>query len=306
MLSFFIAAAATFFGLFIAGPIVFALCRGFGLYTIVQERQCKVYVLFGKVILILDEPGLHLLWLKLGVQAPLVSWLGRCHVLDMRLDQEYLRSQPVNSEEGAPMGIGIWYEMFISDPVSYLFKNADPRGSLAANVSNSTVRCLSNLKLAAMLENRHAMSQTVRAEVSPKSHEWGYQLGSVYIRKVHFRDTNMIKQIEEKVVNRLRQVTSAIKQDGANQVSIITSTAERQAAVEFAKAAAMRPRIVGAGLQEIARDADICRATFEILETQRLVEGEAELTLLPRNNELLKQIAAVGSEQKTPAPRAKT
>jgi len=48
----------------------------------------------------------------------------------------------------------------------------------------------------------------------------------------------MIQQIEEKVVNRLRQVTSSIKQDGANQVSIITSTAERQAAVEFAKAAA--------------------------------------------------------------------
>ncbi len=28
-------------------------------------------------------------------------------------------------------------------------------------------------------------------------------------------------------MNRLRQVTSAIKQDGANQVSIITSTAEK-------------------------------------------------------------------------------
>ena len=119
------------------------------------------------------------------------------------------------------MGIGIWYEMFISDPVSYLFKNADPRGSLAANVSNATVRCLSNMKLADMLENRHAMSQTVRAEVSPKSHEWGYRLGSVYIRKVHFRDVGMIKQIEEKVVNRLRQVTSAIKQEGVNQVRII-------------------------------------------------------------------------------------
>ena len=81
----------------------------------------------------------------------------------MRLDQVYLRSQPVNSEEGAPMGIGIWYEMFISDPVSYLFKNTDPRGSLRANVSNATVRCLSNMPLADMLENRHEMSQTVRA-----------------------------------------------------------------------------------------------------------------------------------------------
>src|SRR2546430_11005944 len=142
------------------------------------------------------------------------------------------------------MDIGMWYEMYISDPVSYLFKNADPRGSLSANVSNSTVRCLSNLKLADMMENRHTMSQTVRAEVSPRSHEWGYRLGSIYIRKVHFRDTNMIKQIEEKVVNRLRQVTSAIKQDGANQVSIITNTAERQAAIEFAKAAATRPQTV--------------------------------------------------------------
>jgi regulator of protease activity HflC (stomatin/prohibitin superfamily) len=299
MTKFFIAAAIGFCGPFIVGPIIAAACRAFGFYTVVQERQCKVYMLFGKVALVLDEPGLHLLWFKLGWKAPLVNWIGRCHGLDMRLDQEYLRSQPVNSEEGAPMGIGIWYEMFITDPVSYLFKNADPRGSLAANVSNSTVRSLSNLKLADMMENRHAMSQAVRAEVSPKSHDWGYRLGSVYIRKVHFRDAAMIKQIEEKVVNRLRQVTSAIKQDGANQVSIITSTAERQAAIEFAKAAAMRPRIVGAGLQAIASEPDISRAMFDILEAQRLLEGEAEITLVPKTQELLKQsIAAINDSPK--------
>lgn len=299
MFDIFMTALVTFVGLFILSPVIRGLCRALGLYTIVQERQCKVYLLFGKVVLALDEPGLHLLWVKMGWRAPLVSLFGRCYTLDMRLDQEYLRSQPVNSEEGAPMGIGIWYEMFISDPVSYLFKNADPRGSLAANVSNSTVRCLSNLKLSAMLENRHAMSQTVRAEVSPKSHEWGYQLGSIYIRKVHFRDVNMIKQIEEKVVNRLRQVTSAIKQDGANQVSIITSTAERQAAAEFARAAAMRPRIVGAGLQEVATDPDIARATFDILEAQKLIEGEADMILIPRGGEMLKQLTAVADVSKS-------
>jgi len=296
MIDFLIAAVGTFVGLFLVTPILSGFCRALGFYTIVQERQCKVYVLFGKVILTLDEPGLHLLWFKLGWKAPVVNWLGRCQVLDMRLDQEYLRSQPVNSEEGAPMGIGMWYEMYISDPVAYLFKNADPRGSLSANVSNSTVRCLSNLKLADMMENRHAMSQTVRAEVSPRSHEWGYRLGSIYIRKVHFRDANMIKQIEEKVVNRLRQVTSAIKQDGANQVSIITNTAERQAAIEFAKAAAMRPRIVGEGLQQIARDPEIFHALFNILESQKLVEGEADITLVPPGNELLNQLAAASEK----------
>ena len=302
MREFFTYAFGTFFGLFILVPIFFGLLRAFGVYAIVEEGRCHVYVLFGKVLAVLDEPGIYFLWARLGLVAPIVNWLGQCHVLDLRLDQTYLRSQPVNSEEGAPMGIGIWYEMFISDPVAYLFKNADPRGSLSANVSSSTVRCLSNMPLGAMLETRHAMSLAVRTEVSPKSHEWGYKLGSVYIRKVHFRDSGMIRQIEEKVVNRLRQVTSAIKQDGANQVSIISSTAERQAAIEFAKAAAMRPRIVGEALQLISQDGEIVTAMFEILEMQNLVEGAARITIVPPKSELLNQLLAAQPAGKITGP----
>ena len=302
MIPFLIAAGATFVAGFVIMPALLTLARLLGLYAIVPERRCFVYVLFGKVIATIDEPGLHLLVSKLGWRAFIVNWMGTRHVLDMRLDQEYLRSQPVNSEEGAPMGIGIWYEMFISDPVSYLFKNTDPRGSLAANVSNSTVRCLSNLPLANMLINRHTMSGTVRAEVSPKSHEWGYKLGSVYIRKVHFRDVAMIKQIESKVVNRLRQVTSAIKQDGANQVSIITSTADRQAAVEFAKASATRPQIVGEALDKISQDEEVATALFSVLETQKVVHSEGKVTLLPPGSPLLGQLLAAQGT----TPTAKT
>ena len=309
-MDFLLSAAVTFFALLIGIPILLAFARGLGFYAVVHERRCHVYVLFGKVLAVLDEPGLHLLPLKLGPAAFVVRWLGQCHILDMRLDQEYLRSQPVNSEEGAPMGIGIWHEMYISDPVAYLFKNTDPRGSLSANVSNSTVRCLSNLPLASMMTNRHSMSDTVREEVSPTSHEWGYKLGSVYIRKVHFRDTGMIRQIESKVVNRLRQVTSAIKQDGANQVSIITSTADRQAAVEFAKAAAIRPQIVGEALQQISEDQEVSAAMFEILENQKILASGAGVTLLPADSGLLAQLLAASGERKAAAetvltPRSK-
>lgn len=282
----------TFTGAFVAVAIGNALARLFGVYTTVEERKCHVYVLFGKVLATIDEPGLHFLWPMMDWKALIVNWMGNCYVLDMRLDQVYLRSAPVNSEEGAPMGIGIWYEMFISDPVAYLFKNMDPRGSLAANVGNSTVRCLSNLPLANMMINRHGMSSTVREEVSPKSHEWGYRLGSVYIRKVHFRDLEMIRQIESKVVNRLRQVTSAIKQDGANQVSIITSTADRKAAIEFAKASAVRPELVGKALNDICQDPETADAMFTILETQKMIDGNANLTLVPHGNGVLKELLA--------------
>ena len=303
---FFKAGVTTFFLMFLIAPIFFGVVRAFGLYAVVEERTCRVYVLFGKVIGVLSEPGLHLLLKTLGPAALIVNFMGRCYVLDLRLDQEYLRSQAVNSEEGAPMGIGVWYEMFVADPVAFLFNNMDPRGSLRANISNATVRCLSNMPLADMLENRHVMSNTVRNEVAPKSTAWGYRLGSIYIRKVHFRDSGMIQQIEAKVVNRLRQVTSAIRQDGVNQVSIITSSAEREAAIELAKAATMRPQIVGKVLQEISADPEVASALFEVLETQRTLDSKAGLTLLPAGAEgalLTSLMASSGKNNPPPTPR---
>lgn len=285
---------AVVIGPFFAEKFLLGFLKFISFYDIVNEREARVYTLFGNVLGTIAEPGLHLLWFKLGPGAALIPLFGRRHIRSLALDQEYIRGNPVNSEEGAPMAIGVWYEMVISDPEAHVFKNADPRGSLGANVSNATVRCLSNMRLGDMLENRHAMSQIVRSEVSPDSQTWGYTVGSVYIRKVHFRDDGMVRQIEDKVVNRLRQVTSAIKQDGLNQVNVIASTAEKEAAAEFARAQAIRSEIVGAELDRIARDKGVSETLFDILETQQILDGKADLTILPRGTrgDLLTQLAA--------------
>jgi regulator of protease activity HflC (stomatin/prohibitin superfamily) len=284
--------AIGFFASFVLIPLALRLAQVFCIYAIVRERQCLVFELFGKVRWTESEPGLHWPWAHMGPFAALVPFFGRRYEVDLRLDQTYLRSLPVNSEEGAPMGIGVWYEMWVSDPVAFLYKNTDPRGSLRANVSNAAVRALSNMQLDRMLEERHDMSQAVREEVSPRSQEWGYRTGSVYIRKVHFRDSAMISQIEQKVVNRLRQVTGAIQQDGHNRVSVIRSAAEREAAGEFAKAAAMRPNIVGSALAQIARDKGLSDALFEVLEVQNLLKAQdLQITLMPSAS-LLPQLEA--------------
>ena len=293
-MNFLAAAFFSFLGCFIAVPMALGVIRLLGLYVIVNERECVVYELFGTVRAVLDQPGLHCPWLAVGPFAVLVPFFGRMRRVDLRLDQTYLRSQPVNSEEGAPMGIGVWYEMIVSDPVAYLYKNADPRGSLVANLSNATVRCLSNMKLDRMLEERHDMSRVVREEVSAQSQQWGYDVGSVYVRKVHFRDVGMIAQIEQKVVNRLRRVTAAIQQDGSNRVNIIRSTADREAAIELAKAGAMRPRIVGGAIAQIARRADVCRALFDVLEIQQLMWAEGLVVqVIPKGADVLAQMSAV-------------
>ena len=44
------------------------------------------------------------------------------------------------------------------------------------------------------------------------------------------------------------------------------------------------PYLVGKAIQEIAKDKEILNTVFEILETEKLLDGEVELTLVPRDN----------------------
>ena len=69
-------------------------------------------------------------------------------------------------------------------------------------------------------------------------------------------------------------------------------------------AAAMRPQIVGRALNKISEDPEIEGALFEVLETQKLIDGEARLTLMPRGNELLAQLLASTTSRRKDTPPA--
>ncbi|MBK1654498.1 SPFH domain-containing protein [Allochromatium vinosum] len=272
-------------------PILLAIARALGLYAIVREREAQVFTLFGKVIGTLDEPGLRFPLGYFGVKALLVPFFGKLYRVPTCLRQHYLRDQMVNSEEGTPMGVGIWYEMQVSDPVSYLFSNANPEGSLQANVASSTISTLSNLEMDKMLEDRHQLSRRVRAAVSPLSEQWGYALGSVYIRKVAFTDRQMVDNITDKVVKRLVQVTSAMKQDGENRVGLIKSETAYKVSQKMAEAAAARPAIVGEALNTIAQqDPEVLNAVMEVMETEQLIASGAQVDVLPVDSEILVQL----------------
>ena len=85
-------------------------------------------------------------------------------------------------------------------------------------------------------------------------------------------------------------------------MNVIRSAAERQAAGEFAKAAAMRPNIVGAALAKVARDKAMCDAMFDVLEVQQLLQSsELQVTLIPKEAGILAQLQAANATR--PEPR---
>lgn len=296
-----------FFFSFVIGlvliPFFLWLSRTFGMYAIVHEAEALVFTLFGKVIGTMSEPGLQLPLFKFGPKALFIPFWGKIYKVDTSLRQHYLRNQMVNSEEGTPMGVGIWYEKRVMDPQAYLFINSNPEGSLEANVASSAISVLSNLEMDKMLEDRHSLSRTVRENVSPLSEKWGYKLGSVYIRKVAFTDKGMVDNITEKVVKRLVQVTSAMRQDGDNRVGLIRSETAKKVSQKMAEAAAARPRIVGKTLNQIAReDEELLGAVLEVMETEKLLSSDATLELIPEQVNLMAQLGGNSPDRRLPLP----
>lgn len=276
------ALAALFVGIFftyVFAGIALALGRAFQLWRVLPERTVIVYTFFGKVVGQVEEPGLFFPIFHFGPKALLFPLFGKAYTVRTRIHQAYLRNQLVNSEEGAPMGVGIWFEMYVNNPKEYLFQNSNPMGSLKANVATAVVKQLSNLKLDVLLENRDALSRKVREEVTPTSSQWGFNLGSTYIRKVAFRDQGMIMEIQRKVVNRLRQVTAAMRQAGENEVAIIHSEADKKAAQRLGQAQAVRPQVVGLALAEIQRVPEVATALFALLEIQATLKSPGRVTL---------------------------
>ena len=278
-MTFILSVFAGIFLTFIGTFILIGLGRMFQLWRVLPERTVIVYTFFGKVVGSVEEPGLFLPIMHFGPRALLFPYFGKAYTVSTTIHQAYLRNQLVNSEEGAPMGVGIWFEMFVKDPKAFLFQNSDPMGSLKANVATAVVKQLSNLKLDVLLENRDALSRKVREEVTPTSSQWGFSLGSTYIRKVAFRDKGMIGEIQRKVVNRLRQVTAAMRQAGENEVAIIHSEADKKASQRLGQAQAVRPEVVGRALAEIQREPEVAAALFALLDIQATLKSPGKTVL---------------------------
>jgi regulator of protease activity HflC (stomatin/prohibitin superfamily) len=275
LMSVFLGLTLTFIGV----PLLAFAGATLQLWRVLPERTVIVYTFFGKVVGKVEEPGLFFPPLHFGFKALLFPLFGKSYTVSTQLFQSYLRNQLVNSEEGAPMGVGVWFEMYVNDPEAFLFRNSSPMGSLNANVATAVVKQLSNLKLDVLLEDRDALSRKVREEVSPTSSQWGFALGSTYIRKVAFRDQGMIAEIQRKVVNRLRQVTAAMKQAGDNTVAIIHSEADKQASQRLGQAQAVRPEVVGQALASIQTEPEVALALFRLLDITATLKSHGKIIL---------------------------
>ena len=188
MVLFLSSVAFGFIATFVAVAVFVGLGRVFLLWRTLPERTVVVYTYFGKVIGEVNEPGMFFPIFHFGPKALLLPFFGKAYTVTTALQQSYLRNQLVNSEEGAPMGVGVWYEMYVQNCTAFLFQNSDPVGSLRANVATAVSRQLSNLELRRLrtgcaLEQgprggvAHLAEMGIPARAQPTSGRWRFATG---------------------------------------------------------------------------------------------------------------------------------
>jgi hypothetical protein len=98
----------------------------------------------------------------------------------------------------------------------------------------------------------------------------------------------MVDNITDKVVKRLVQVTSAMKQDGENRVGLIKSQTAYKVSQKMAEASATRPAVVGDVLNAVAKqDPEVLDAVLEVMEVDRLMESGAGVDVVPADAKLI-------------------
>ena len=101
-------------------------------------------------------------------------------------------------------------------------------------------------------------------------------------------DQHMVNNITDKVVKRLVQVTSAMKQDGENRVGLIRSETANKVSQQMAEAQSTRPEVVGQALNRIAKDdPEILQAVLDVMETDKLLASPASVELLPPGSNVM-------------------
>ena len=88
-----------FFITFIACIVLVPALTALGKFWSVCSRSFRsarrsLFLLFGRVIGVIDEPGLHLLPVALGPHALLIRFFGAVRRVDLRLDQEICAASP--------------------------------------------------------------------------------------------------------------------------------------------------------------------------------------------------------------------
>jgi membrane protease subunit HflC len=224
----------------IALLVVLAVIANGSLFTVSQTEQALV-VQFGKVVRVIEEPGLHAKW-------PIAQ---NVITLDKRLLSADLPGEEVILGDQTRMNIDTFTVFHISDPLRFyqaigpVSQNID--GRLDSVVTASLKRVLGNNTLLDVLSaDRDRIMSAIETQVNTEMRAFGVSVVDVRIRRADLPQENTDAILSRMKSERQRKAAQA-RAEGAEASQKIKADAERERTVLLAEAKATADNLRGEG-----------------------------------------------------------
>lgn len=283
--------------------VVLVLIANGSLFTVSQTEQALV-VQFGKVVRVIETPGLHAKW-------PIAQ---NVITLDKRLLAVDLPGEEVILGDQTRMSIDTFTVFRISDPLRF-YQAIGPipeniRGRLNSVVTGSLRRVLGNDKLLDVLSaDRDRIMSTIDGQVNTEMQPFGVSIVDVRIRRADLPQENT-DAILSRMKSERQRIAAQARAEGAEASQKIKADAERERTVLVADAKATADKLRGEGEAEAttiyAKAFGQDPAFFSIWRTLQgyhdiFDSGAARLVVSP-DNDYLKYLQAPPPPPDSPQP----
>lgn len=237
----------------------FIVSRIFHLVTIsVEEESCALVTRFGRLVALLDRPGLQLCWDR---WAP---WV-RVHHVSMRRDFRDINNVNVHDAEGSAIVLDLWLEYRIVDAAKALFGVDNWDESLQNLISNCATAILSNRSFQDILIDRTELDQALKAQTADEATRWGISVQRVFIRSIKL-SADVYQQVLDRIAAKLELAKAEIEEMGRTRVAELEAATRLMVATHVADAKGQYPKSIGEALVEIGRQPRVLTAYNTLYE----------------------------------------
>ncbi len=205
----------------------------FGIYP----DESLLVLRFGRLARRVDEPGLHVL---IDGFAP---WTRTLRV-SRRIQATLLRDIEVHDVGGTELGVDVFVEFQVVDPVKATFAIENLSESVIKLVSHAVITVLGARTFDEILRDSGSLSEGVQAEIRSEAAAWGVEVRKVLLQQM--RPSSMAtEQILAEVAARLEKMKARIEEEGRQAVALLHARTAAEIAVRIAKARGQYPRAIG-------------------------------------------------------------
>lgn len=222
----------------------------------VEDSEVILVERFGRHIVTLSQPGLHLL---LGKIWPWVA------IRRVSLRREFLKLSDVQvvDREGTTVMVDVWVDYRVTDPLKAEYAVANVEESLRSLVMHAALSLLGRRTFSEILCDRSELAEQLRQDIRTDTERWGVGIELVFLQKVSLLPEVSVR-ILSTIAARLGRARAELMEEGRLAVATLEAETSVQVAALTAEAKGQYPLAIGRAMAKMGQNPAVLAAYNEL------------------------------------------